>query len=147
MSFTSSGSQYALLGPPGWTGGPGLVPPSPDYFTTLLWKALMGQTVLGSAVAVEEGSAQGQFAAHVWCSAATAGAPAGAVTVAYVNGFDSEVVVGSVSGSGGAYPLSPRTEYFLTGAPIDFPGLAPPRTRVTAAPFSLAVAPPLYPLC
>lgn len=119
MSFTSSGSQYALVGPPGWTSGPGLVPPSPDYFTTLLWKALMGTTVLATTVVgggtSGGGSTTGQFIAHAWCAGEGAGAPAGSVTVAYANAFTSEVAV-TVGGAGGAYPLSPRTEYFLTGA-------------------------------
>lgn len=115
MSFTSSGSQYALVGPPGWVSGGGLVPPSPDYFTTVLWKALMGRTVLASTVAGGDAGAGGQLVAHVWCSAA-AGAPPGAVTVAYANAFASEVTITAVGGESGAYPLTPRTEFFLTSA-------------------------------
>ena len=78
FSGINGGSSYALAGPPGWVGsgtadserpgpprtadGEGSAPPlpawptgplqaNPDYFTSLLWKAIMGPTVLNSSLA------------------------------------------------------------------------------------------------
>ena len=114
MSFTASGSQYTLFGPPGWINGSGLVDgksPHPDYYTSLLFRRLMGQEVLSSSV-----TGTGSFAAHVWCSASTApGAGPGSVTVAYLNAMDVPSAFQVVGADGAAYALSPRSEFILTG--------------------------------
>ena len=115
MSFTASGSQYTLFGPPGWVNGSGLVDgtsPHPDYYTSLLFRRLMGAQVLASTVAP---SSAGSFAAHVWCAAPTApGAGPGAVTVAFINAANTPSSV-QVAGADGGYALSPRSEFILTG--------------------------------
>jgi len=121
LSFTNGGSQYTLFGPPGWTNGsaglvsPGLSP-HPDYFTTLLWKKLMGGAVLNSSFELGGSSENGTFVAHAWCSASGSGGGGGGVTLAYVNTAGSSLTVNSIGGAaGGSYPLTPRREYFLTG--------------------------------
>jgi len=115
MSFTSSGSQYTLFGPPGWTNGTGLTPPHADYFTALLWRRLMGKVVLSSTLS---GDSSSLFTAHVWCSAA--GAP-GAVTLAYTNAYEVPVSI-TLGGESGAYALTPRSEFFLSGDELtDYP--------------------------
>ena len=114
MSFTASGSQYTLFGPPGWINGTGLVDgksPHPDYYTSLLFRRLMGSTVLSSSV-----TGTGSFAAHAWCAASTApGAGPGSVTVAYLNAIDTPSSFQVVGADGAAYALSPRSEFILTG--------------------------------
>ena len=114
MSFTASGSQYTLFGPPGWINGSGLVDgksPHPDYYTSLFFKRLMGVQVLSSSV-----TGTGSFAAHVWCAASTApGAGPGSVTVAYLNAMDAPTTFQVVGGNGVAYALSPRSEFILSG--------------------------------
>jgi heparanase 1 len=116
MSFTASGSQYTLFGPPGWVNGSGLVDgtsPHPDYFTSLLFRRLMGSQVLASTVTP---SAAGSFAAHVWCAAPTApGAGPGAVTVAFINAATTPASFQVVGADGAAYAKSPRSEFVLTG--------------------------------
>ena len=113
MSFTASGSQYTLFGPPGWING-SLVDgksPHPDYYTSLFFRRLMGAQVLSSSVV---GTAS--FAAHVWCAATTApGAGPGSVTVAYLNAVDAPTTFHVVGTDGVAYALSPRSEFILTG--------------------------------
>lgn len=80
----------------------------------------MGRNVLSSSL---EGDTQALFSAHAWCSADTApGAGPGAVTLAYTNAYTTPVSVTLAGASGGAYALSPRSEFFLTGDSLtDFP--------------------------
>ena len=114
QSFTAAGSQYTLFGPPGWTNGSGLVPPHPDYFTSLLWRKLMGRIVMSNSLS---GDTAALFTSHVWCSADTApGAGPGAVTLAYTNAYNTSVSVTLASAASGvSYAASPRSEFFLTG--------------------------------
>jgi len=124
MSFTTSGSQYTLMGFPGWTNGSGLVTsssPHADYFTTILWRRLMGRTVLGSVVS---SAASANLVAHVWCASPTApGSGLGAVTVAYINAGNGSATL-SLSGAGGmAYATTPRHEFFLTAGSQGYDGL------------------------
>jgi len=114
MSFTSGGSQYTLFGPPGWTNGTGLVPPHPDYFTAILWRKLMGRTVMNNTLS---GDTQALFTSHVWCSAETApGVGRGMVTLAYTNAYNTSVAVTvSSTTSGAPYTATPRSEFFMTG--------------------------------
>ena len=114
QSFTAAGSQYTLFGPPGWTNGSGLVPPHPDYFTSLLWRKLMGRTVMSNSLS---GDTASLFTSHVWCSADTApGAGPGAVTLAYTNAYNTSVAVDLASSASGVpYAAFPRSEFFMTG--------------------------------
>ena len=73
-------SHYQLLGPPGWTNNSASLTPHPDYFTSVLFKNLMGRRALH----VQKQSAEPTASFHVWCSNGAA-APAGAVTLAYIN--------------------------------------------------------------
>ena len=115
MSFTAAGSQYTLFGPPGWTNGSGLVSdtsPHADYYTSILWKKLMGHRVLTSTV---DDDPSGAVAAHVWCAAPTApGAQSGAVTLAFINTNSGAVGIRVVGTDGTPYALSPRSEFFMT---------------------------------
>jgi heparanase 1 len=120
LSFTSGGSQYTLFGTPGWTNGSAqLLPAHPDYFTTLLFKALMGSVVLSSFSAVGA-SAPSDFTAHIWCSnpSAPGAAAGGAITVAFINANGAPAYITSLSStqSGRQLPLVPRREYILTAA-------------------------------
>jgi len=127
LSFTDGGSQYTLFGPPGWTNGSaGLVSadsPHPDYWTSLLWKKLMGTAVLNSTAALGGTATNGTFVAHVWCTAAGVDPPpglegaSGSVTLAFANTAGYSLTVAGIGGAGGGvYPLSPRREYFLTSS-------------------------------
>lgn len=120
MSFTSTGSNYALVGPPGWTSGDDLLvgddSPNADYFITLLWKRLMGRGVLSSVLV--SGDTEQRATAHVWCAAASAGAPPGAVALAFTNGHFEPVAVALSAGvDTPSWPPRSRIEYVLTADP------------------------------
>ena len=70
-------------GPPGWTNGTHeTLTPHPDYFTTLLWRQLVGMTVLNSSLTGNDT----QFFASAWCAGARAPYGAGgSVVVVYAN--------------------------------------------------------------
>lgn len=82
-SFAFGKSNYMLVGPPGWTNGStDLLTPHPDYYTTLLWRQLVGRRVLTTTLS---GSADHAFAS-AWCAAARAPYGAGgSVVVAWTN--------------------------------------------------------------
>jgi heparanase 1 len=72
-----TGANYGLLDEP-------TLDPRPDYFTSVLWKRLVGTRVLDvPALAVPT------VRAYAHCATALAGAPAGAVTVVLVNLADA----------------------------------------------------------
>ncbi len=104
-------SNYGLLGPPGWASegasGP-LGQPHPDYFTALLWKQLVGTTVVPSAAA---GAGLGAWDSHVWC-----GAKGGSPVLTFASLSPSPV---SLQLPAGAAP-TPRTEYVLTSVADGF---------------------------
>eukprot|EP01050_Picozoa_sp_SAG11_P027588 SAG11_NODE_7046_length_1203_cov_1.676630_1_plen_146_part_01 len=89
FSGINGGSSYALAGPPGWVGrsrparegggGATEAPPvwptgplraNPDYFTSLLWKALMGPTIIQSSLGA---AAKPSGGARVYAACARAG--------------------------------------------------------------------------
>ena len=82
-SFAFGKSNYMLAGPPGWTNGThDTLTPHPDYFTTLLWRQLMGQRVLNTTL----GGDAAFFFASAWCAAPRAPYGAGgSVAVAWTN--------------------------------------------------------------
>lgn len=114
-SFSSGVSHYPLAGPPGWVNASrdGLPTPHPDYFTTLLWRQLVGATPLPSTLAAGP-SVNASLGLHAWCAndanAAALGYPAGSVAVAYINVGADDVALGL----GGGLPASPRLEWLLT---------------------------------
>ena len=71
FSGMNEGSSYALAGDPGWVDGP--LTPNPDFFTSLLWKRLMGNRHLAVSLSVtrtaEVGTADdGGVRAFVTCA-------------------------------------------------------------------------------
>jgi heparanase len=66
-SFTGGMSNYQLIGVPGWTNSSELLTPHPDYFTSLLFKQLVGTSVFTTtASTTAPGSANASF--YVWSS-------------------------------------------------------------------------------
>ena len=82
-------SHYQLVGPPGWVVGSELLTPRPDYFTTLLWRQLVGTRVL--AANTSAASVAGLLDAAelgVWCAApSTSPFGAGTVVLTYTLAF------------------------------------------------------------
>eukprot|EP01047_Picozoa_sp_COSAG01_P028887 COSAG01_NODE_1959_length_8800_cov_81.221584_1_plen_594_part_00 len=111
FSGINGGSSYALLGPPGWVGGAqvadratflgpaawptGHLQANPDYFTSLLWKRLMGQRVLSSSLGATSLSATGLAklsGVRVYASCAD-GIHAGNVSLAFLNPSSHAAVI------------------------------------------------------
>jgi len=127
-SFIGIQSNYMLAGPPGWTHGSADMRPHPDWFSTVLWKQLMGNTVLNFKWAGDP-LAQTNVTIHAWCTPPKF-AKAGSITISYViassNAFTLEVpTLGS---------LVPRMEYTLTSSAEEYYS---PRDRMDALPASL----------
>lgn len=132
FSFNGRPSHYQLAGAAGWvnTSASGPLTPHPDWFATVLHKQLAGGAVLASSLDATP-AVNASVAAHVWCAAAAARAPRGAVTVSFVNMGASPVTLELLSG-----PVSqPRVEFFIEaegsiagGAAISNadPGVTPP---------------------
>ena len=112
-SFAFGKSNYELVGPPGWTNGsPELLTPHPDYFTTLLWRQLVGTRVLSTSVS---GSADLLETVEVnfWCSAkGTSPYGTGSVVLVFANLNVHNAVELTIPENLAA---SPSTRYILTG--------------------------------
>jgi hypothetical protein len=108
-SFTSGVSHYTLAGPPGWenTKRDGKPLPHPDYFVALLWRQLVGARVLTASVSAPP-EVNSTFAVHAFCAAA--GAPPGAIVLAFINLASDPVAL--MLGAGLA--AAPRVEFVLT---------------------------------
>jgi len=105
-SFTGLASGYTLAGPPGWVNSSfGELSPHPDWFTTVLFKQLVGLMPLGNVSLSGDAGEINDLDPHVWC-----GSKKGSVVFIYSNGHATDIHLTSVSG----LMLSPRTEYFLT---------------------------------
>ena len=135
-SFTSGVSHYTLAGPAGWSNSRanGLPTPHPDYFTHLLWRQLVGRTVLNATLISGSHSSSSRpnfevdvkddtsadVAVHAFCASSakssSSGSSSGAVVLAYINLGDSAVSVALQSASSGRAPIAdtPRIEYLLT---------------------------------
>jgi len=109
FSFNHRGSHYMLAGVSGWinTTANGPLSPHPDWFTTVLHKQLAGNAILDSKFTAET-AINATVAVHVWCAASGANAPAGSVTLSYLNLYTSEVQL-LLPGTS----VIPRVEYIL----------------------------------
>lgn len=81
-SFAFGVSNYALIDPPGWTVGSRLLRPNPDYFTTILWKQLVGRRALATTAHGAPGDVA-KFEANAWCASARSPYGAQSVVLAY----------------------------------------------------------------
>jgi heparanase 1 len=107
IGWSSEGtpSGYAVLGSAGWisTAVSGPPTPHPDYFIALLWKQLVGTTVLSSAASVSMSS---EWNSHMWCSKGKT------PLLSFINlGAKDEVVHVNTIPAGVS-----RTEYFITSS-------------------------------
>jgi len=68
-SFAFGESHYQLVGPPGWVVGNELLTPHPDYWTTLLWRQLIGYSVLSTNVTGGPKPLLDNVDLSMWCSA------------------------------------------------------------------------------
>lgn len=93
-SFAFGMSHYQLVGPPGWVVGADLLTPHPDYFTTLLWRQIVGPTVLALNVSGGDASLREGVELGLWCSAEkTSPFGAGTVVMPFANMLDSSVAL------------------------------------------------------
>jgi len=113
-SFIGIASNYMLAGPPGWTKGSAALRPHPDWFTTVLWKQLMGTSVLNFKVA-GDAEAVSNVTIHGWCSMLKYG-KSGSVTIAFVVGWANAVTLTVPT----LTSLTPRTEYILTSSAQEY---------------------------
>jgi hypothetical protein len=91
-------SNYQLVGFPGWTNSSELLTPHPDYFTSILFKQLVGTSVFSTtATTSAPGSSNASF--YVWSST---GGPEGlgGVTMIFTNptGNDFTVTLNGATG-------------------------------------------------
>ena len=70
LILASEPSNYALVGPAGWSHNGSTLTPRPDYFTALLWKHLVSPVVLTSSyTSVDDPiSVTAAVDAHMWCA-------------------------------------------------------------------------------
>ena len=79
-SFAFGESHYQLVGPPGWVVGSELLTPHPDYWTTLLWRQVVGTRVLASTTSGGDDALRQGVTLSLWCAAEQT-SPFGAGTV------------------------------------------------------------------
>jgi len=119
FSGINEGSSYALAGDSGWVGGPAVsgeyhnrtapLEPNPDFYTSVLYKKLMGKRYLdvGLAGAMVGSGSKTRLRAHATCAS---GSPDD-VAIAFINGDASSVAVSLplslVARSTVAYILTP----------------------------------------
>ena len=120
FSFLGRGSNYQLAGPPGWTSDPpseSTLTPHPDWYSTVLWKQLMGSTILGNVTinGISSIAAAGisNASVQIWCANTQTGTLAGSrggITLVVVNAASSAQAFAVPSIAAG----TPREEYVLT---------------------------------
>ena len=128
-SFLGLPSHYTLAGPPGWTNGTASLTPHPDWYTSVLWKQVMGLKVLNFTW---QGSAypSPDTGSNLTLQAVCHATAAGGVGVAFVVGAGEDVVLTLPSlGAGGGVP---REEFLLTAGAAAFTGRAPGRGAADA---------------
>jgi hypothetical protein len=106
-AFLGRVASYALLGPPGWVSGPGLLPPHPDYFAHVLWRQIVGSVVLTNSLPTPIKS---QTWMNFWCPPA---GEAGLVAV-FANGHTFPVKLSPMLPGARLAPAAPRLEWILT---------------------------------
>jgi len=119
-------SHYTLAGNPGWSGAyttdaegstvaPEVLTANPDFFTAVLWKTIMGPTVLD--VKLEHNSMLQGVSMHAHCAAPGEGVPAGAIALGYANTRTTAVHIGHsldfLGDDNADSSISSRIEYFL----------------------------------
>jgi heparanase 1 len=94
-SFAFGESHYQLVGPPGWVVGSQLLTPHPDYWTTLLWRQLVGYSVLSTNVTGGAQSLLDSVDLSMWCAAPnTSPYGAGTIVMAFtVMSVDTDVTL------------------------------------------------------
>jgi hypothetical protein len=108
FSSETEPSNYVLLGPPGWASGD-LGDPHPDYFSALLFKQLVGRSVLQSGFSSDAANASEFVDVHIFCAAGGGGG----VVLTYFNMGPSEVEF-DLPQLGAA--RVPREEFLLTSS-------------------------------
>ena len=111
-SGTGGQSHYQLLGNPGWVSNETLLTPHPDYFTSVLFKQLVGRVVL-NATAASPPEANATFF-HVFCGSNDgASGGLGGVVIVFGNptGQPFSLLLGGAGGGGAA-----RTEFIISAA-------------------------------
>lgn len=125
-------SYYTLTGDPGWSGSyytdesgttisPQELVPNPDFFTSVLWKNLMGPIVLDVQYDKQSNPMLIGTSLHAHCATTLASTTPGAISLAFANPIESNVNIEDVMiKSLGVAGVQSRLEYFLTsGDPND----------------------------
>lgn len=107
-SFAFGKSNYMLVGPPGWTNGTHeTLTPHPDYYTTILWRQIVGRIVLQTTL----GGDATDFFASVWCAGPRAPyGSGGSVVAAWTNQAATSTLVNLPASLGAVH----RTTFLLT---------------------------------
>jgi hypothetical protein len=130
----SGGSSYALAGEPGWVGGPynasfvdanrtAALLPNPDFFTSVLWKRLVGDKVL-AVVTTPDVSSSFVDSDHPLRVFATCAAPfstggGSGLTVVFNNFGNTTVKLDLQTGVPSDVWAAVRSEYHLTTGAAD----------------------------
>jgi len=115
-SFSGLVSQYMLIGPPGWVNGSAELKPHPDWYSTVLWKQLMGNSVLNFKWG-GDADASSNTTIHAWCTSKKFNQyKPGSVTISYVVGWGEPVTLAVPS----LQSLQPRIEYTLTSSAAEY---------------------------
>ena len=74
-----------LVGPPGWVNGSAeLLTPHPDYYTSILWRQLVGRVVLDTTT-TGDATLRAAFDGSFWCASARSPYGVGSVVLAWTN--------------------------------------------------------------
>ena len=119
-------SYYTLCGDPGWSGAyyvdesgaivaPEELTPNPDFFTSVLWKNLMGPKVLDVQYDSLSNPMIKGVSLHSHCASRDTSGLIGALSLGYANTNSAEVdidaIMSDILGEEGAHPY---VVYFLT---------------------------------
>ena len=135
-SFTGGKSHYQLAGPPGWTNGSTLLTPHPDWYTSVLFKQLIANTLLNTTV-TGDAAALAQVSVHAWCSGA-AWWDDESMVLSWTNPTGADVTLDVVIPD---TPAAPRMEFTLTSSAA---GYSESHARVAAG-RAATMASPLAP--
>jgi len=134
-SFLGLVSQYMLVGPPGWVNGSSELTPHPDWYSTVLWKQLMGNSVLNFNWAGDP-EAQSNTTIHAWCTSKKYNQyKPGSITISYVVGWNEPVTLTVPT----LKSLTPRIEYILTSSATEYFYRTESRNAVPATLFDDAI--------